>query len=265
MDSSQYANDFPNVQEFFRRDYPHLMPSMDTEEGREILAGVQQQWAQLLQARGTHDGVFDDLPYLIQKFCQAIASDFLRNMADEAARIPEGVHHYVDNLEKLWREVYERRMSLAYQLAGAWVDWTIGGHTLTLPQEASSGFRGMGKDLAKIIADYAETAKTDAENILEDARVTRRFGLISAGARIMTALSSGIGGVLLGIIPGLLLGMVGWHSISGIVAGLIWVFFFTIGRKLAGEGEIDLNYAIISVSGGLGLWISITLFGGFTS
>jgi len=269
--SSQHSGEFLVMQEFFRRDYPHLIPLLQTENGREILVGVQKQWAELLKTRGAHEEVYDDFPDLIQKFCQEIVSGSLRNMSDEATRIPSGdpVHRYLDNLEKLWREVYEHRMALTYQFAGAWVDWTTGGHTLTeneeITQEVLSEFSRLDKDLAKIVTDYAETANAEAESILEEARATRRFGLITAQARLMTFLSSGIGGVVLGIIPGLLLGMVGWHSISGIVAALIWVFFFTIGRKLAGVGEIDVNYAIISVSGGLGLWLSITLFGSFTS
>ena len=270
MDSSQCANDVSNMQEFFRRDYPNLMPLLETENGREILGCVQRLWAQLLQTKGISEGIFDALPDLIQEFCQELASGYSRSMHDEATRIRDSdpVHHYLDNVEMLWREVYEPRLSLAYQLAGAWVDWTIGGHTHTLnaemPQEALSEFRGMGKDLAGVITDYAETARTVVGDTHREARATRRLGLITVGVRLWTALSSGMAGIALGIIPGLLLGMVGWHSVSGIVAALFWVLFFTIGRKLAGY-KVDLNHAIISVSGGLGLWISITLFGGFTS
>jgi len=271
LDSSQSQNDVSNMQEFFRRDYPHLMPLVETENGREISAGVQRIWAQLLQTRDIREGIFDALPDLIQEFCQELALGYTRSITDEATRIRDSdpVQHYLDNVEKLWREVYEPRLPLSYQLAGAWLDWTIGGHTLTLnaemPQEALSEFRGIGKDLARVITDYSETARTVVEDSLREARALRRFGLITAGVRLWTALSSAIAGIVIGIIPGLLLGMVGWHSVSGVVAGLLWVFFFTIGRKLAGEGGVDLNHAIISVSGGLGLWISITLFGGLTS
>ncbi len=66
-----------------------------------------------------------------------------------------------------------------------------------------------------------------------------------------------------GIIPGLLLGITGWHRPGGVILGAIWAFGYL---KQRGQSYGDVNWVTypISFGGGVGLVASIWFFGSLT-
>ena len=68
---------------------------------------------------------------------------------------------------------------------------------------------------------------------------------------------------LVGIIPGLLLGIPGWHRPGGVLLGAIWAFGYL---KQRGQSYGDVNWVTypLSFGGGVGLVASIWFFGSLT-
>lgn len=71
-----------------------------------------------------------------------------------------------------------------------------------------------------------------------------------------------LGGVL-GIVPGLVLGIPGWHGVGAVVIPLLWAFGHV---KQRGENFGDVSWVTyaLAILGGIGLGTSIWFFGTLT-
>jgi len=79
---------------------------------------------------------------------------------------------------------------------------------------------------------------------------------------LMPVVIAGIGFVT-GIVPGLLLGLIGWHKAAAIIIPIIWCIGYIRQRR---RNYGDVNWITFSVGsfGGLGLGIAIWFFGNIT-
>ena len=70
-------------------------------------------------------------------------------------------------------------------------------------------------------------------------------------------------GFVLGIIPGLLLGLPGWHRVAAIVLSILWAFGYV---KQRGTNYRDVDWVTYSISfgGGIGLGVSTWFCGTLT-
>ena len=70
-------------------------------------------------------------------------------------------------------------------------------------------------------------------------------------------------GALLGIVPGLLFGIPGWHKAAAIVLAVIWAGGY-INQRGKSYNDVDGITFVIAIGGALGLAASVWLFGSFT-
>jgi hypothetical protein len=70
-------------------------------------------------------------------------------------------------------------------------------------------------------------------------------------------------GALLGIIPGLVLGIPGWHRPAGIILAVIFALGY-IKQRGRNYGDVNWVTYLIAIAGGLGLAASIWFFGAIT-
>jgi hypothetical protein len=70
-------------------------------------------------------------------------------------------------------------------------------------------------------------------------------------------------GFALGIIPGLLLGLPGWHGYGAVILPILWAVGY-IKQREANYGDVNWITFSIAFDGGIGLGVSIWLFGTFT-
>lgn len=68
---------------------------------------------------------------------------------------------------------------------------------------------------------------------------------------------------VIGIVPGLLFGLPGWHKPAAVVIAIIWVVGYVLQR--AGLGHMDWVVFWIALSGAFGLGFSIWFFGSITA
>ena len=71
-------------------------------------------------------------------------------------------------------------------------------------------------------------------------------------------------GFVLGIIPGLLLGLPEWHQTGAFVLPVLWTFGY-LGQRSKGFGNIRFVSYVIVASGGTGLGLAVWVFGGITA
>ena len=70
-------------------------------------------------------------------------------------------------------------------------------------------------------------------------------------------------GLVLGVIPGLILGFTGWHRHAAVILPIFWAVAFVKQRE-ARNGDVNWITYSITFGGGIGLGISIWIFGTFT-
>lgn len=70
-------------------------------------------------------------------------------------------------------------------------------------------------------------------------------------------------GLVLGIVPGLLLGLIGWHTTTAIIMPIIWWTGY-IRQRSRNYGHVDWITYSVGAFGGLGLGIGIWFFGNIT-
>ena len=89
---------------------------------------------------------------------------------------------------------------------------------------------------------------------------------MSSGTLGLITLPSGsfAAGFVLGIIPGLLLGLPDWHRIGAVVLPVLWAFGY-LGQRSKGFGDIRWVSYVIVASGGTGLGLAVWVFGGITA
>ena len=71
-------------------------------------------------------------------------------------------------------------------------------------------------------------------------------------------------GFLLGIIPGLRLGLPGWHESGSVILGFIFAFGYISQRRI-NFGDVNWLTYLIATCGGLGVFMSVWIFGSFTN
>ena len=71
-------------------------------------------------------------------------------------------------------------------------------------------------------------------------------------------------GFVLGIIPGLLLGIPGWHKQGAVILPLLWVAGF-LRQRPAHLGGVGVSTVLVTVGGGIGLGTSVWFFGSLTA
>ena len=79
---------------------------------------------------------------------------------------------------------------------------------------------------------------------------------------LMPVVIAGVGFVI-GIVPGLLLGLVGWHKAAAIIIPVIWCIGY-IRQRRRNYGQGDWITFSVGGFGGLGLGIAIWFFGNLT-
>gem|GEM_PF-5765063 len=80
---------------------------------------------------------------------------------------------------------------------------------------------------------------------------------------LLPAGSLGLGFVT-GIVPGLLLGLLGWHTVGAILGPILSVFLY-VNQRARRHGGVDWVAYAIAVFMGLGLGFSIWAFGNVVS
>ena len=70
-------------------------------------------------------------------------------------------------------------------------------------------------------------------------------------------------GFVVGIIPGLLLGLIGWHTTVAFIMPMIWCLGY-IRQRSRNYGRVDWITYSVGGLGGLGLGIGIWFFGNIT-
>jgi hypothetical protein len=78
----------------------------------------------------------------------------------------------------------------------------------------------------------------------------------------MPVITAGLGFVI-GIVPGLLLGLIGWHKAATIIIPIIWCIGY-IRQRSRNYGFVDWITFSVGGFGGLGLGIAIWFFGNIT-
>jgi len=68
-------------------------------------------------------------------------------------------------------------------------------------------------------------------------------------------------GFIMGIVPGLLLGLPGWHEVAAVLLPMIWA----IGYLAQPGKHVTWISIFVAVLGGVGLGVSISVFGSITS
>ena len=71
-------------------------------------------------------------------------------------------------------------------------------------------------------------------------------------------------GALIGIIPGLLLGIPEWHEYGAIIIPLIWIIGF-LKQRPAAAGKVGASTLLVVGGVGIGLGASVWFFGSLTS
>jgi hypothetical protein len=71
-------------------------------------------------------------------------------------------------------------------------------------------------------------------------------------------------GSIVGIVPGLLAGLVGWHQSVAIVLPIIWAIGY-VSQRGRNYGDVDAITYSIAVLGGLGFGASAWVFGNIVS
>ena len=79
----------------------------------------------------------------------------------------------------------------------------------------------------------------------------------------MPVIIAGLGFVI-GIVPGLLLGLIEWHKVAAIIIPIIWCIGY-IRQRRRNYGFIDWITFSVGGFGGLGLGLSIFVFGNITA
>jgi hypothetical protein len=70
-------------------------------------------------------------------------------------------------------------------------------------------------------------------------------------------------GFLMGIVPGLLLGLLGWHEAAAIIIAVIWCIGY-IRQRSKNYGDVGWITLCVGGFGGLGLGTAIWFFGSIT-
>lgn len=71
-------------------------------------------------------------------------------------------------------------------------------------------------------------------------------------------------GFITGIVPGLLFGLPGWHEGAAVVIPIVWAVGY-VGQRGRNYGDVNWVTLCIAVFGGVGIGLSIWLFGNITS
>ena len=71
-------------------------------------------------------------------------------------------------------------------------------------------------------------------------------------------------GFVLGIVPGLLLGLPAWHRIGAFVLPVLWAFGY-LGQRSKGFGNVRWVAYVIVASRGTGLGLAVWVFGSVTA
>ena len=90
------------------------------------------------------------------------------------------------------------------------------------------------------------------------ARLCRAI-LISPFALILAAST----GFVLGIVPGLLLGLPGWHLVGAVILSSLWAIGY-ISQRAKNFGDVNWISFLLAFGGGSGLGTSIWFFGTLT-
>ncbi|MFC2015018.1 hypothetical protein ACFLUP_03400 [Chloroflexota bacterium] len=71
-------------------------------------------------------------------------------------------------------------------------------------------------------------------------------------------------GFIIGILPGLLLGLLGWHKGAAVVISIVWAIGY-LRQRGRNRGDVNWITFFVAVFGGVGVASSIWLFGNITS
>ena len=71
-------------------------------------------------------------------------------------------------------------------------------------------------------------------------------------------------GFIIGIVPGLLFGLLGWHKVAAVVISIVWAIGY-VGQRARNRGDVNWITFCVAVLGGAGVAFSIWLFGNITS
>ena len=71
-------------------------------------------------------------------------------------------------------------------------------------------------------------------------------------------------GFVIGILPGLLFGLPGWHKGAAVVIPIIWAIGY-VKQRASNFGDANWVTFCMAVFGGLGLGFAVWLFGNITS
>ena len=71
-------------------------------------------------------------------------------------------------------------------------------------------------------------------------------------------------GFVIGIVPGLLLGLPGWHKTAAVVIPIVWAIGY-VRQRASFRDDVNWITFCIAIFGGVGAGFSIWLFGDITS
>lgn len=71
-------------------------------------------------------------------------------------------------------------------------------------------------------------------------------------------------GFIIGIVPGLLLGLLGLHEIAAVIIPIVWAIGY-VRQRARNRGDVNWITFSVAVLGGAGAAFSIWLFGSITS
>ena len=67
-------------------------------------------------------------------------------------------------------------------------------------------------------------------------------------------------GFIIGIVPGLLFGLLGWHKVAAVVISIVWAISYVLQRAVTRRDVKGIRFCV-AVLGGAGVAFSIWLFG----
>ncbi len=214
----------------------------------------------------------EDAPHQTIRFCQRLAQDYVRSVTGDFvnADLP------LERWETTWIDEYKPRLSLTFEIAAAFINYTY--HNKQLPpdilleldsksdEEAMKAYlKAVGKGFADQVLNYIKVADEAAIASIKETYgkfndpTPLKFLLIAPALLLLPFMFS----FVLGMGPGALLGLIGWHKILAIVLGIMWAGGYIVQRS-AKYKDVDFVTLLIGVNGGVGFGVAIWLFGTFT-
>lgn len=266
------------MREFFLEHYPQLSEYLTTPQGQVALDQVGAAWA----AGFTDKGSLND-PRGVVDFCRNLVEQYVQMATDAfvSSKLP------MDEWEERWVHTHASQLQRAFEVGAAYMDWVCQSvyidpseATVLTTTEAQRNAlaewgEGMGRDLGGVILDLGESAR---DTVISSLRQSKQAYLnpldpinrtLLAESRIALVVLRGAAavflyGFVLGLIPGLLLGLVGWHRIGSVAVALVWGLIYLRMKSSMSDLPSGLRL-VVAVSTASGLGASVYLLGGIVS